>query len=46
MSLCAVAGVLGVLISTEELWLLAGILCPLAAWFLVSVKKYVLFAHP
>lgn len=46
MSLCAVAGVLGVLISTEELWLFAGILCPLAAWFLVSVKKYVLFAHP
>lgn len=41
-SLCAVFGVLGVLISSEGLWLLAGILCPLAAWFLASVKRYVL----
>ena len=45
MSLCAMSGVLGVLISTESLWLLAGILCPFAAWFLVSVKKYVLLCH-
>ncbi len=45
MSLCAVSGLLGVLLSTESLWLLAGILCPLAACFLASVKKYVLFSH-
>lgn len=45
MSLCAVSGVLGVLISSQGLWLLAGILCPLAAIFLTSVRKYVLFAH-
>ncbi len=45
MSLCAVSGVLGVLISTESLWLFAGILCPAAAWFLVSVKRYVLLSH-
>ena len=45
MSLCAVSGVLGVLISTKSLWLLAGILCPFAAWFLASVKRYVLFAR-
>lgn len=44
-SLCAVSGVLGVLISTESLWLFAGILCPLAACFLASVKRYVLFSH-
>ena len=46
MSLCAMSGVLGVLISSEGLWLLAGILCPFAAWFLVSVKKHVLLSHP
>ena len=45
MSLCAMSGVLGVLISSEALWLLAGILCPFAAWFLVSVKKHVFLAH-
>ena len=45
MSLCAVAGVLGVLISSEGLWLFAGILCPLAACFLVSVKRYVLISY-
>ena len=45
MSLTAVAGVLGVLISSEGLWLFAGILCPFAAWFLTSVKKYVLFSN-
>ena len=45
MSLCSMSGVLGVLISTEGLWLLAGILCPFAAWFLASVKRYVLFSH-
>lgn len=45
MSLCAVSGVLGVLISTQGLWLWAGILCPLAAWFLASVKRYILFFH-
>ena len=44
-SLCAVSGVLGVLISAESLWLFAGILCPFAAWFLASVKRYVLFSH-
>ena len=44
VSLCAVSGVLGVLISSESLWLLAGILCPFAAWFLASVKRYVLFS--
>ncbi len=44
MSLCAVSGVLGVLISWESLWLLAGILCPFAAWFLVSVKRYILLS--
>ena len=42
MSLCAMSGVLGVLISAKSLWLLAGVLCPFAAWFLTSVKKYVL----
>lgn len=41
-SLCAMAGVLGVLMSAESLWFFAGILCPFAAWFLVSVKKFVL----
>ena len=46
MSLCAMSGVLGVLISSEGLWLLAGILCPFAAWFLISVKKHVLLSHP
>lgn len=45
MSLCAVSGVLGVLISSEGLWLIAGILCPIAAWFLASVKRYVLMPH-
>ena len=45
MSLSAVSGVLGVLISAQSLWLLAGILCPLAAIFLASVRKYVLFSH-
>lgn len=45
MSLCAVSGVLGVLISTETLWLIAGIVCPLAACFLASVKRYVLISH-
>ena len=45
MSLCAVFGVLGVLISSESLWLFAGILCPAAAWFLASVKRYVLLPH-
>ena len=45
MSLCAVAGVLGVMISREMLWLLAGILCPFAALFLVSVKRYVLLSY-
>lgn len=45
VSLCAVSGVLGVLISAESLWLIAGILCPAAALFLVSVKRYVLFSH-
>ena len=44
-SLCAVSGVLGVLISTEALWLFAGILCPFAALFLAAVKKYVLLPH-
>lgn len=44
-SLCAMSGVLGVLISTESLWLFAGILCPFAAWFLSSVKKYVLLSN-
>ena len=44
-SLCAMSGVLGVLMSTESLWFFAGILCPFAAWFLVSVKKYVLLSH-
>ena len=43
-SLCAVAGVLGVLISSEGLWLFAGVLCPLAACFLASVKRYVLLS--
>jgi UDP-GlcNAc:undecaprenyl-phosphate GlcNAc-1-phosphate transferase len=42
MSLSAVSGVIGVLISTESLWLPAGVLCPLAAFFLISVKRYVL----
>ena len=42
MSLCAMFGVLGVLMSSEGLWLFAGILCPFAAWFLASVKKFVL----
>lgn len=41
MSLCAVFGVLGVLISSQNLWLFAGILAPLAAWFLAYVKRYV-----
>ena len=45
MSLCAMSGVVGVLISFEGLWLLAGILCPFAAWFLVSVKRYVLLSR-
>ena len=45
MSLCAMSGVLGVLISSESLWLLAGILCPFLAWFLSSVKKHVLLSH-
>ena len=45
MSLCAVTGVLGVMISSESLWLFAGILCPVAALFLASVKKYVLLPH-
>ena len=45
MSLCAVFGVLGVFISNQDFWLLAGVLCPLAAWFLVSVKRYVLPLH-
>ena len=45
MSLCAVSGVLGILISTENLWLLAGILCPAAAIFLASVKRYILLQH-
>lgn len=45
MSLCAVFGVLGVLMSAESLWLFAGILCPAAAWFLASVKRYVLLPH-
>ncbi len=45
MSLCAVSGVLGVLISSEGLWLFAGILCPAAAWFLMSVKRYVLLSQ-
>ena len=46
MSLCAVAGVLGVMISWEKLWLAAGILCPFAALFLARVKRYVLlFDH-
>lgn len=44
-SLCAVAGVLGVLISAENLWLFAGILCPFAACFLASVKRYVLLSY-
>ena len=44
-SLCAVAGVLGVLISSESLWLFAGVLCPLAACFLASVKRYVLLSY-
>jgi UDP-GlcNAc:undecaprenyl-phosphate GlcNAc-1-phosphate transferase len=44
-SLCAVSGVLGVLISSESLWLPAGILCPFVAWYLASVKKHVLFSH-
>lgn len=41
-SLCAMSGVLGVLISAQSMWLLAGILCPLAVCFLISVKRYVL----
>lgn len=45
VSLCAVSGVLGVLISWESLWLFAGILCPFAAWFLASVKRYVLLPY-
>ena len=45
MSLCAIFGVLGVLISVEGLWLLAGVLCPIAAVFLVCVKRYVLLYH-
>ena len=45
MSLCAVAGVLGVLISSEGLWLFAGVLCPLAACFLASVKRYVFLSY-
>jgi len=45
MSLSAVFGVLGVLISAETLWLLAGILCIPAAFFLASVKRYVLIGH-
>lgn len=45
MSLCAVFGVLGILMSTQTLWLFAGILCPLAALFLAYVKRYVLFLH-
>ena len=45
MSLCAVSGVLGVLMSTESLWLFAGVLCPMSALFLVSIKRYVLLAH-
>lgn len=45
MSLCAVAGVLGVLISAQWLWLWAGIVCPIAAWFLASVKRYVLLSY-
>ena len=45
MSLCAVSGVLGVLISAQSLWLWAGILCPLAAWFLASVKRYILLSY-
>lgn len=44
MSLCAVSGVLGVLMSAETLWLFAGILCPIAALFLASVKRHVLFS--
>ena len=45
MSLCGMSGVLGVLISSEDLWLIAGILCPFAAWFLVSVKKHILLSN-
>lgn len=45
MSLGAMSGILGVLISSEGLWLFAGVLCPFAAWFLTSVKKHVLFSH-
>ena len=45
MSLCGVFGVLGVLISSQSLWLMAGILCPFVAWFLASVKKHVLLSH-
>ena len=45
MSLCAMSGVIGVLISSEGLWLLAGVLCPFAAWFLALVKRYVLFSQ-
>ena len=45
MSLCAMFGVLGVLISSESLWLMAGIFCPFAALFLASVKKHVLLSH-
>ena len=45
MSLAAVSGVLGVLISAEGLWLWGGILCLPAAVFLVSVKRYVLLGQ-
>ena len=45
MRLCAMSGVLGVLMSVESLWLLAGILCPIAAVFLVCVKRYVVLYH-
>lgn len=45
MSLCAVFGVLGVLISAENFWLLAGVLCIPAVLFLIAVKRYVLIGQ-
>lgn len=45
VSLCAVSGVIGVLLGVEWLWLLACPVCLAAAWFLASVKRYVLISH-
>ncbi len=44
VSLTAVSGLLGVLLSAERLWIIAAIVCPAAAWFLTRVRKYILLA--